>query len=133
MRFAINLFGLITLSVAILFFFGMGDCGIVDDEVGVYTLVSAVYEEDGEKTDIAESFLSGTLVIHLDGTFTMKPNVTGANIPGSRGTWTSDALTSGNDVIPYSFDGNTIEFTVDITNYQEEYKSVVMTLVWRKV
>ena len=98
-----------------------------DDRVGTYTFVRGEFKIDREVGSVTPPDMTGTLIISSDGTFSMSLDGGPGNRPSGSGTWTSGTLTTDVGVaIPYSFDGNTIEFTLS-----EE--SIAFTYVWRKV
>ena len=98
-----------------------------DDQVGTYTFVRGELEIDGEVVSISPPDMTGTLIISSDGTFSMSLDGGPGNRPSGSGTWDSSSLTTDvGNTIPYSFDGNTIEFTLSV-------EGINFTYVWRKV
>ena len=97
-----------------------------DDRVGTYTFVRGEFKIDREVVSVTPPDLTGTLIISSDGTFSMSLDGGPGNRLSESGTWTSGTLTADGVAIPYSFDGNTIEFTLNEESFD-------FTYVWRKV
>ena len=89
-----------------------------DDRVGTDTFVRGELGIGGEVASISPPDMTGTLIISSDRTFSMSLDGGPGNRSSGSGTWTSSSLTTDvGNTVPYSFDGNTIDFTY----------------VWRKV
>ena len=123
MKTRLRIFGLILSCLLVVF---MAACARdTDDRVGTYTLIHVEVEAAGEVESVSPPDIAGTLIFHSDESLSLNYNIAGNRGSGS-GTWTSNTFTTNNGtVVPYSFDGSTIEFTLNVDG-------VNFTYTWQK-
>ncbi len=123
MKPSLRVFGLILSCLLVVFITACAREG--DDRVGTYTLVRGEVELEGIIVGVSPPDITGTLNLTSDRRFTMTISSSSGTESGS-GTWNTTSLTTDvGNTVPYSFNGNTIEFTLSV-------EGINFTYVWQK-